>query len=463
MNILTVEYVLLVAFSLIGIRFISSGRGKKAFLLIASLFFFAWWDIRFLLPLLLYVFLIYKLALVISETEKGRSKIVTGIGIAMSITVLFYFKYFHFVIGGCLNLLMGSTNIIAPIGLSFLVLSAIGYLLDVYWGKYEANRNCVEVMLFLCYFPKFLSGPIERQDSFASKINAMIPVSKDRLWKGIQIIIFGLIKKVVIADRLSVCVDAVFRCPEIYSSFSIIWAMVSYSVQIYCDFSGYTDIAIGVSYMLGVPLDKNFDLPYIAQNPSEFWHRWHISLSSWFRDYVYIPLGGARKGNVKTYRNILITMLISGIWHGANWTYWIWGIMHGIAQCICRIWKRVTDSYFPNKHNKFRHIIRIFSNLIFICITWTIFRADSVGQFLMICKRVITIQPGVNYFYIWTIPYGAIVATATAYGYKKNAGHGFYPVMEGTDFWHQVLFWVIILLTIGLAYMGNMVFIYNNF
>ena len=239
--------------------------------------------------------------------------------------------------------------------------------------------------------------------------------------------------------------------------------MVSYSIQIYCDFSGYTDIAIGVSYMLGVPLDKNFDLPYISQNPSEFWHRWHISLSSWFRDYVYIPLGGARKGNVKTYRNIVVTMLLSGIWHGANWTYWIWGIMHGVAQCVYRVWKRITDNYFPNKHNKFKHVIGIFINLIFICITWTIFRADSIEQFWMICKSVITMQQGVNYFYVWTIPYGIAVAIATVYGCKKNAGHGFYPVMEGTNFWQQVLFWVIVLLTIGLAYMGNMAFIYNSF
>lgn len=338
MNILTIDYLCLMIISLLGVKLITHMRWKKVFLLFLSIFFYAYWDVRFIVPLLLYALFIYKTSLLISKTTGKWSKVITCVGIASSVFLLFYFKYMHFFLKKTFNLPGIAKKLIVPIGISFIILSAIGYLLDVYKRKYMANQDIVEVMLFLCYFPKLISGPIERQNEFSKKINAMIPISKARLWQGVQIILFGLIKKMVIADRVGVCVDAVFRAPEIYSAPSILWAMISYTIQIYCDFSGYTDIARGTSYLLGISLERNFDLPYSASNPAEFWRRWHISLSSWFKDYVYIPLGGSRCGAVKNYRNIMLTMLISGIWHGANWTYWIWGIMHGVAQCIHRLW-----------------------------------------------------------------------------------------------------------------------------
>lgn len=463
MNILTIDYFCLVMFSLIGLKLVSQERRKKVFMLLVSVFFYAYWDIRFVIPLLLYMLFIFKTALLISTYAGRKSKFITGAGIIISVLILFYFKYEYFFVEEVFKLPIQAGNIIVPIGISFLILSSIGYLLDVYMGKYEANRDLAEVMLFLCYFPKLLSGPIERQNEFSEKLSTMIPISKTRLWQGIQIIIFGLIKKMIIADRVGVCVDAVFQCPEIYSASSIVWAMVSYSIQIYCDFSGYTDIARGVSYLLGIPLGNNFDLPYSASNPSEFWRRWHMSLSSWFKDYVYIPLGGSRNGSAKTYRNIIITMLISGIWHGANWTYWVWGGIHGIAQCIHRLWVGLKEKYLPYRSNKCTKTVARIFNLTFICITWTIFRADSISQFLLICKRIVTLQSGVNYFYVWTVPYAVLVAGATMYGYRKNNGHGLYPKIEYMSFWGQVALWVAVFLIIGLAYMGNMAFIYNSF
>lgn len=462
MNILTIDYFCLVIFSLIGIKLVSQEH-KKIILVFLSFFFYAYWDIRFVVLLLFYILFVYKTALLISEHTGRKSKIITYTGIIISAAILLGFKYAYFFTSEIFPAPLQTINIIVPIGISFLVLSAIGYLMDVYMGKYAANNDIVEVMLFFCYFPKLLSGPIERQDEFSQKINSMIPITKARLWQGIQIIIFGLIKKIVIADRVGVCVDAVFQCPEIYSAPSILWAMVSYSIQIYCDFSGYTDIARGVSYLMGISLDENFDLPYSTLNPTEFWRRWHISLSSWFRDYVYIPLGGSRKGNAKTYRNIIVTMLISGIWHGANWTFWVWGVMHGIAQCIHRLWKEIKEKYLTYRSNKCTKAVARIFNLLFICITWTIFRADSVNQFLMICKRVVIWQSGVAYFYVWTVPYALLIAGATMYGYKKNNGHGLYPKMEKMGFWEQVVLWLTIFLIVGLAYMGNMAFIYNKF
>ncbi len=463
MNILTFDYLCLVIISLLGVKLVKQAKGKKIFLLVLSIFFYAYWDIRFVISLLLYTLFIFKMAILSSRSTGKKSAIITGAGIISSVLLLFYFKYMKFFLKEIFGLPEAAIHIIVPIGLSFIILSAIGYLLDVYKGKYKANQDIVEVMLFLCYFPKLLSGPIERQNEFSKKINEMIPISKGRLWQGMQIILFGLIKKMVIADRVGVCVDAVFRCPELYSAPSILWAMISYTIQIYCDFSGYTDIARGVSYLLGISLEKNFDLPYSALNPGEFWRRWHISLSSWFKDYVYIPLGGSRSGRVKTYKNIMLTMLLSGIWHGANWTYWLWGIIHGIAQCICRLWGGLREKYLPNKNSGAAKVIARVCNLVFICITWTIFRADSINQFLLICKRVITLQQGIDYFYVWTGPYAVIIAGATAYGYKKNNGHGLYPEIGKMNFLGQVVFWVAVFLVIGFAYMGNMAFIYNNF
>ncbi len=463
MNILTIDYLCLVIISLLGMKLITQVSVKKIFLLFLSIFFYAYWDIRFIIPLLLYALLIYEMGLLLSKNTGKKSAFIAALGIISSILLLFYFKYMNFFIKEIFKLSGTAANIIVPIGISFLVLSAIGYLIDVYKGKYEANQDIVEVMLFLCYFPKLLSGPIERQNEFKSKMNAIIPISKVRLWQGMQIVLFGLFKKMVIADRLGVCVDVVFGNPEIYSAPSIIWAMISYTIQIYCDFSGYTDIARGVSYLLGIPLEKNFDLPYSASNPAEFWRRWHISLSLWFKDYVYIPLGGSRRGTVKTCRNIMLTMLISGIWHGANWTYWIWGIMHGTAQCIYRLWKGEKEKYLSNRDNGVMKVAARICNLVFICITWTIFRADSIGQFLLICGRVITLQQGIDYFYVWTVPYILLITSATIYGYKKNNGHGLYPKIEKIGFWEQVIFWVAVFVLIGFAYMGNMAFIYNSF
>lgn len=463
MSILTIDYLCLVIISLLGIKLIKRVSGKKLFLLLLSIFFYAYWDIRFVIPLLLYGLFIYETGLLISKSAGKKSAIITGVGTISSVLLLFYFKYMKFFLKELFGLQDTVIHIIVPIGISFLILSAIGYLLDVFKRKYEANQDVVEVMLFLFYFPKLLAGPIERQNEFLKKINAMIPITKVRLWQGMQIILFGLIKKMIIADRVGVCVDAVFENPEIYSAVSILWTMISYTIQIYCDFSGYTDIARGVSYLFGIPLERNFDLPYRASNPSEFWRRWHISLSSWFKDYVYIPLGGSKCGMVRTYRNIMLTMLVSGIWHGANWTYWIWGIIHGIAQCIHRLWGGLKKKCLPKRKNRVAEIVAIVCNLIFICITWTIFRAESVGQFWMICTRVVTLQPGVDYFYIWTVPFAVLIAGATIYGYKKNNGHGLYPEIKKMDFWGQVVFWVVIFLIIGFAYMGNMAFIYNNF
>lgn len=333
-------------------------------------------------------------------------------------------------------------------------MTAIGYVLDVYMGKYDAEKNFWKVATFIMYYPKMLSGPIERGQRFFDKLDSIERITKERFYIGIQIIAFGLLKKLVIADRLGVCVDAVFAAPEIYSAPAILCAMISYAIQIYCDFSGYTDIAIGVSYLIGIQLDENFNLPYCVTNPSDFWKRWHISLSGWFRDYVYIPMGGSRKGSICTYRNILLTMLVSGIWHGANWTFVLWGFIHGVAQCLHRLWKkRIAVSNW----------LMMAVNFTFVTIAWTIFRSDSLGTVGNIFLGVLTWQGGIPYIYVFTPIYFLLVMLWEWKSYYRNNGKVKYPMLDLDKPVHLGIFTAEVLLILGLAYFGNGAFIYNQF
>ena len=307
----------------------------------------------------------------------------------------------------------------------------------------------MKVLVFITYFPKMLSGPIERGNVFFEKLEKIEELNWKRFEKGIQIILQGLIKKVVIADRLGVCVDAVFLHPGIYDAAALIWAMFTYSIQIYCDFSGYTDIAKGVSYLLGISLTDNFNLPYCSNNPSEFWRRWHMSLSGWFRDYLYIPLGGARKGKIRKKINIIVVMLVSGLWHGANWTYVLWGGIHGIAQC------------FSEKSKK--KILNKVGTFLFITLTWTVFRAESMQDVFLIFYRIITWKGGVQYFYVFTPIYLILVLWYERFQYKKYQGNSKDICWDLKTEKGFALFVFSVMLVIGLAYFGNGAFIYNNF
>ena len=453
MNFVSVEFWMLVVATVLGCRLCRNQNGKLIIISLSSCFFYAWWDYRFLLLLLAYITVTYVISRIMRPGNKGY----VIAFLILSLSLLGGFKYFNFFIetlSGIVGTKHQTLNIILPLGISFYILTAIGYVLDVYYGKYAADSNYLKVLVFVIFFPKLLSGPIERVNKFFEKLDHIENLTRERCSTGIQVIVLGLIKKLVIADRLGVCVDAVFGNPDIYSAPALLCAVLSYAIQIYCDFSGYTDIAIGVSYLIGIRLDNNFNLPYCAKNPAEFWRRWHISLSSWFKDYVYIPLGGSRKGKISTYRNIMITMLISGLWHGANWTFILWGALHGVAQCLHKMFSRKKKS---------DSLLCMLLNFIFVTIAWTFFRADSVASGCKLLTGILKWQSGVQYIYVFTPIYIVLVLGMEYLTYRKNNGQAYYPLLDLRKSVQVGVFTAEILLLIALAYFGNSAFIYNNF
>lgn len=303
-------------------------KQQRYILLFFSLLFYSWWDIRFTILLLFAIGVSYACTLGMVHNEVKRKKYCYA-GVIVLLGILGVFKYYNFFVDSFCNVFQVSRpmsiKIVLPVGISFYTFQAISYIVDVYNGNILPTNDFSKVALYISFFPQLVAGPIVRAKDFMKQLEVFHPIEKENLLEGIQIFLFGLAKKIVIADRMAVCVDAVFSAPTQYNAVSLICAVITYSIQIYCDFSGYSDMAIGIAKMLGYELCKNFNVPYISKNPTEFWKRWHISLSSWLRDYIYIPLGGNRKGRIRQYANLCITMLLGGLWHGANWTFIVWG------------------------------------------------------------------------------------------------------------------------------------------
>ena len=278
-----------------------------------------------------------------------------------------------------------------------------------------------------------------------------------------QIFIFGLFKKIVLADHLSIFVDDVFYAPSAYNTITVILGIISYSLQIYFDFSGYSDMAIGVAKIVGFDLSPNFNLPYLSTNISDFWKRWHISFSSWLRDYVYIPLGSSKKGTNRTYINLLLVMLVSGIWHGAGYTFIVWGFLHGVVSVCHRIIKKYVVGFELPKW------IRIFITYVIVAFLWVPFRADDMETTVTVWKGAFSVHSGICQPFTWTFFAIACLVAGTALAILKSKNEnnsyvsGYYPVLDLTKFWNLVMFFVFVGLTILMENFGNTAFIYGKF
>ena len=437
-------------------------------LIAASLIFVAYADLLSVLVLAV---------ITIAAWYFAQNKKYWYIGVIAALVSLGIFKYTNFLIGSAMGLFgrSGPTlNIILPIGISFYTFSAVSYLVDVHRGEMEAH-NLEEVAAYITFFPKLTSGPIQRSGDFFKQSLSRQKLGMATFMPGIQIFVFGLFKKLVMADRLSVFVNQVYETPLIFSSFSVFLGVIAYSFQIYFDFSGYSDMAIGAAKILGYDLPVNFNLPYLAHNVTELWKRWHITLSTWLQKYVYISLGGNRKGKARTYVNLVLTMVIGGIWHGANWTYIVWGLLHGVALAVHKAWMTLTGSN-EKKHGTVSNVISILLTFLFTTFCWIFFRAPSLSAALVIIKRILTFQPGVNQPYFWlfvtlAMYFGAMVPAilrsrgAELKPRKQNTSFvtAHYPTLDLTKFWHLVAFFVFCGLLISLAYTGGSPFIYGNY
>ena len=294
-----------------------------------------------------------------------------------SLSVLAYFKYanfflwnFHAMVGGNFQPL----DLVLPVGISFYTFQSVSYIIDVYKHKIEPARTWLEYAFFLSFFPALVAGPIVRANYFLPQIRQNRHASAEEVYTGLWLIIIGVLKKAVVADYIAQYNDLVFDAPGAYCGFEALMGIVGYAMQIYCDFSGYSDMAIGIALIMGFKLALNFDFPYKSRNISEFWHRWHISLSTWLRDYVYIPLGGNRKGKARTYVNLMATMLIGGLWHGAAWKFVLWGGAHGVGLAAH---KAATPLLAKLPDNYFVRFSGWLLTIMFVVLLWVFFRADS--------------------------------------------------------------------------------------
>lgn len=444
------------------------GRVQLAVLLAFSFFFVYKTDWKFCICVLLIAVYTYLLGLRIEQTDAKKQKVYLGVGISGLVVFLGYFKYTNFFISSFAEIFgkdFIALNIMLPIGISFYTFSAIAYLLDVYWKRYDAERDFVNFALYISFFPKLTSGPIVRGREFFPQVRNYVGLNWTNLSAGIQIFVFGLFKKIVLADRLSVFVDDVYFSPAAYNTGTVILAVISYSLQIYFDFSGYSDMAIGISKILGFDFSKNFNLPYLSKNVSEFWKRWHISLSSWFQEYLYIPLGGSRKSNTRTYINLLLVMLISGLWHGVGVTFIVWGLLHGCASCIHRLWRTSKKK----KCGTLWNLVSAVLTYVTVALLWIPFRAESFEKAMLILKQMFNVHSGISQPYTWSffailvLAVASIVTFVRARRRGESEVNGFYPVMDLTKIPSLVVFFVFVGMTVILAYFGNNAFIYGGF
>ncbi len=355
-------------------------------LLAASYVFYGWWDWRFLSLLAISTISDFVIGRTMpSASESGRRRLL-WLSVAVNLGLLGTFKYFNFFVDSAIDMLATvglnpSTpvlQVVLPVGISFYTFQTLSYSFDVYRGRIEPCRSLIDFATFVAYFPQLVAGPVERAHRLLPQITT--PREKptaSQVQSGLTLFAFGLMKKVAIADMLAPIVDRGFGTnPAQLSSTEVAVAIVGFSVQIYADFSGYTDMARGVSRLLNIELMRNFEQPYLSRNITEFWRRWHISLSTWLRDYLYIPLGGNRHGTASTYRNILITMLLGGLWHGAGWSFVLWGAIHGVALVV----HRMVGGVASDARLRFRDVPSIGATFGLVTAAWVFFRASSASH-----------------------------------------------------------------------------------
>lgn len=329
----------------------------------------------------------------ISKTESKRQRrVLLLISITLSLSVLGFFKYGNFFLWNFQAIIGGNfqpLDIILPIGISFYTFRTISYVVDVYKGKIPPCEDYLTYLFFLSFFPTLVAGPIVRASHFLPQVENLKSPSKEMIYGGLWLLMIGVFKKAVMADYIAQYNNLIFSNVGNYGSFETLMGALGYSMQIYCDFSGYSDMAIGLAAIMGFDLGENFNFPYKSLSITEFWHRWHISLSTWLRDYVYIPLGGNRRGNTRRYVNLMITMLVGGLWHGAAWKFIVWGAGHGLGLCFHKAMMPVFGRISPKNH--VWNLFSWFCTFTFVTVLWIFFRADSFAD---ACSIIATIFRG---------------------------------------------------------------------
>lgn len=382
---------LIIVFALYWGPFAKKYKAQNLLIVIASYFFYGWWDWRFLSLLLFSSIIDFTTAIYIQQTNKNNiRKFLLGISLVTNLGLLGVFKYYDFFVTSFIdafsffNISLNATtlNIILPVGISFYTFQTLSYTIDVYRKQLTATKDFIAFSAFVSFFPQLVAGPIERATHLLPQFQKPRIFDNQIATSGLKLMAWGFFKKIVIADNVAQFVEIVYKNPENFHGSSIILGTLFFSIQIYCDFSGYSDIAIGCSRLFGFDLMKNFNVPYFASSPREFWRKWHISLSTWFRDYLYIPLGGNKTTFRRTQFNLLLTFIISGLWHGANLTFVIWGYLHGIVMNMQNVFTHYKIKLlFPKP-------IAILFTFLFISFAWIFFRAENVEDAFLIINNM---------------------------------------------------------------------------
>ena len=399
-------------FGVLLLYYVLPKKVRYIWLLVASYVFYGAWNVKYLALLFGITFATYLCGFFIDKIAEGDwneqkkrigRKAVLTVGIVTNIGLLIYFKYMDFFAFNIYRVL--STigievpeyhfDILLPVGISFITFQALGYAIDVYRGRIKAEKNLLKYALFVSFFPQLVAGPIERSENLLKQIqnvHLQKRISYEKFTNGFALMLYGYFQKVFIADKAAVLANTIFAAPEQYTTIELALGAIAFSIQIYCDFGGYSNIAIGSAQVLGFEMMENFNTPYFATSIQDFWRRWHISLSSWFKDYVYIPLGGNRCGKVRRYFNLMVTFLVSGLWHGAQMTFVVWGGIHGFiqivekeaAELIQKLGIKIKKDVFSYK------LLKILTTYFIVTIAWIFFRADNVSIAITYIRQMFT-------------------------------------------------------------------------
>lgn len=410
-NSITFLLFLLIVFLLYWYAFNNNLKTQNFFILVCSYIFYGWWDWRFLLLIVFTSFcswlsglLIQNRRLTDQSIDMAESRMyckwVVGINIVLNLIILGFFKYYNFFVDNLvdafaevgINLQVSTLKIILPVGISFYTFQALSYSIDVYRKQIAPTRDVISFFAYISFFPQLVAGPIERATHLLPQFYYPRTFNYANAVDGLRQILWGFFKKVVVADNCAILVNSIFENQEIANGSTLLLGAILFTFQIYGDFSGYSDIALGTARLFGFDLMRNFNVPYFSRDIAEFWRRWHISLNTWFRDYIYIPLGGSRGGKLKTARNTLIIFIVSGFWHGANWTYIIWGVYHGLLFLPLILLgknRKYTGAISPNRilpsFTEFRQMIVTF---VIVMIGWIIFRATDIHSAMIFLKGI---------------------------------------------------------------------------
>ncbi len=379
-------------------------RAQNVIVLVASYVFYGWWDWRFLTLIVASSAVDFVVALRLDAATDSRVRRAwLGVSLAANLGALGLFKYYDFFAVSLVDAMASigwelearTLGLILPVGISFYTFQTLSYTLDVYRGHATTTRDPVAFFAFVSFFPQLVAGPIERARELLPQFLTDRRFDRSAASDGVRQALWGLFKKAVIADNLAPYVNGVFAAPDSHGSVTVVLGVAYFAIQIYCDFSGYSDIAIGVARLFGFRLSRNFAFPYFSRDIAEFWRRWHISLSTWFRDYLYVPLGGSRAGRAARVRNVMITFAASGLWHGANWTFLVWGVLHGVCFLPGILLKRIPSRGIVAESRSFPRIgecRQMVLTFTVVCVGWVFFRSDSVSDAVALIERVLALD-----------------------------------------------------------------------